>query len=85
MFNFKIFKLMNEQALKQIAMAKVAIKNGNSSVKGSLIEAQNALWSAMEDLTDGLKPLDMLEVNDKTLAIGAINQLYDNITTLLAE
>lgn len=76
---------MNEQTLKQIAMAKVAIKNAKSSVKGSLIEAQNALWSAMEDLTEGLRPIDMLEVNDKTLAIGAINQLYENISTLLSE
>lgn len=76
---------MNEQTLKQIAMAKVAIKNAKSSVKGSLIEAKNALWSAMEYLTEGLRPIDMLEVNDKTLAIGAINQLYENISTLISE
>lgn len=73
---------MNEQALKQIAMAKVAIKR-DTRVTGSLQEAQDALWRAMEVLAEGVGTLEMLKVNDDTIAIGAINQLFENVGTLL--
>lgn len=73
---------MNEQALKQIGMAKVAIQR-NTCVIGSLQEAQDALYRAMEILAEGVGTLEMLKVTDETLALGAINQLFENVSTLL--
>lgn len=75
---------MNEQAIKQIAMAKVAIKN-DTRITGSLREAQDALYRAMEVLAEGVGTLEMLKVSEETIAIGAINQLFENVSVLLAE
>lgn len=73
---------MNEQAMQKIGMAKEAIQR-DTRVVGSLQEAQNALWSAMEVLSENVSTLEMLKVTDETLAIGAINQLFENVCTLL--
>lgn len=79
---------MNEnqkfQVNQQIMMAKEAIKS-DVDVKNALQEAQDAVFRALELLTDGMRPLAMLKVSNETIAAGAINQIFENLSTLLDE